>query len=177
LFEQTCSSNKKAVCGALKPAKVNFNQILLAQPISIHVCCPGDENNLADMAVRHAAVVDLFKRQCPKGACVEEVVPIRGRGKRKCAWRVRYGRDINQRFFQMGGEQLARNIIKFHPNNTEIVEKTRVMYPSFIELVHSILCDCNVSQTASRSIKKCDSVNVNVEENLVNLKLEEDLQE
>ncbi|CAH1378886.1 unnamed protein product, partial [Tenebrio molitor] len=26
-----------------------------AQPISIHVCCPGDENNLADMAVRHAA--------------------------------------------------------------------------------------------------------------------------
>jgi hypothetical protein len=163
---------------AYKPAKVNFNQIVLAPPIFIHVCCPGDENDLGDMAVRHAAAVDLFKRQCPEGACVEEVVPIRGRGKRKCAWRVRYRRDINQRSFQIGGEQLARNIIKFHPNNTEILEKTRVMYPPFIELVYSILCDCNVSQTASRSIKKCDSVvNVKVEENLVNLKLEEDLQE
>jgi hypothetical protein len=130
------------------------------------------------MAVRHAAAVNLFKRQCPEGACVEEVIPIRGRGKRKCSWRVRYRRDMNQRFLQMDGEQLARNIMNRQPNNTAIVEKTRVMYPPFIELVYSIRCACNVSQTASRSTKRCDSVvNLKVEENLANLKLEEDLQE
>ncbi|CAH1380338.1 unnamed protein product [Tenebrio molitor] len=90
-----------------------------AHPIyEIHVNCPGDENDLADMALRHAAAVNLFKRQCPEGACVEEVIPIRGRGKRKCSWRVRYRRDMNQRFLQMDGEQLARNIMNRQPNNT-----------------------------------------------------------
>jgi hypothetical protein len=85
---------------------------------------------------------------------------------------------MNQRFLQMDGEQLARNIMNRQPNNTAIVEKTRVMYPPFIELVYSIRCACNVSQTASRSTKRCDSVvNLKVEENLANLKLEEDLQE
>jgi hypothetical protein len=87
------------------------------------------------MAVRHAAAVDLFKRQCPKGACVEEVVPIRGRGKRKCAWRVRYRRDINQRFFQMGGEQLARNILKFHPNNTEYIHRISIFDPMRLQCI------------------------------------------
>jgi hypothetical protein len=138
---------------AYKPAKVNFNRIVLAHPIAVHVNCPGDENDLADVAVRHAAAVDLFKRQCPVGACVEEVVSIRGTGRKNCAWRVRYTRDMNRRFLQMNGEQLALDIMNLQPNNTTIVEKTRSIFPPFIELVYSYRCRCNVSRTASVSIK------------------------
>jgi hypothetical protein len=112
-----------------------------------------------------------------RGMC-GEVVPIRGRGRKKCAWRVRYTRDMNRRFLQMNGEQLALDIMNLQPNDTTIVEKTRSIFPLFIELVYSCRCRCNVSRTASVSIKRCDSVvNLKVEENLANLKLEEDLQE
>jgi hypothetical protein len=65
-----------------KPAKVNFNRIVLAHPIAVHVNCPGDENDLADVAVRHAAAVDLFKRQCPLGACVEKLFPLEEKEKK-----------------------------------------------------------------------------------------------
>ncbi|EFA07945.1 hypothetical protein TcasGA2_TC005526 [Tribolium castaneum] len=150
----------------------------MAQAIFVHVNCPGNDNDMADAAARHAAAVDLFTRQCPLAASVEEVVGIRGRGRKKCRWRVRYTRNMNAGYLQMDGEQLVLDIMNNKPNNTEIVEKTRSVYPPFIELIYSCGCRCNVSPTSSMPIKRCDSVvNLKVEENLVNLKLEEDLQE
>jgi hypothetical protein len=81
-------------------------------------------------------------------------------------------------------EQMALAIINAHPNNTQIIEKTRNDYPPSIEIVYSGTCQCSISPNASRSIKRCvsvetidkDFVNLKVE-NLVNLKLEENLQE
>lgn len=161
-----------------KPEKVHFNQIVLALVSEIHINCPGDEEDISDINVRRNAATRFFERHCPEGALVEEVSPIKGRGKRTCAWRVRYKKNLNTSFRQINGEELARSIIKGHPNNTHILEKTRVMCPLFIEILYSIECNCHVSKTASRSIKRCDSViNVKVEENLANLKLEVNLQE
>jgi hypothetical protein len=161
---------------AYKPAKVNLNRNVLANLVHIH--CPGNDNDMADAAARHAAAVDLFTRLCPVAASVEEVVGIRRRGRKKCAWRVRYTRNMNAGYLQMDGEQLVWDIRNNKPNNTEIIEKPRSLYPPFIELIYSCGCRCDVSPTASMPIKRCDSVvNLKVEENLANLKLEEHLQE
>ncbi|XP_044272499.1 uncharacterized protein LOC123016272 [Tribolium madens] len=149
----------------------------MAKAIFGHIHCPGNDNDMADAAARQAAALDLFKRQCLLAASVEEVVGIRGRGRNKCKWRVRYTRNTNTGYLQMDGEQLALDIMNRKPNNTEIVEKFRCLYPPFIELTYSCRCRCNVSRTSSMPIKRCDSVvNLKVEENLANLK-KEDLQE
>lgn len=163
---------------AYEPAKVNLNRIVLAYPVFIHVNCPGNDNDIADAAARLAAAVDLFRRQCPLGAFVEEVIPIRGRGRKKCAWRVRYIRDIKPEFIQISDKQLELDIMNRQPNNTIIIENSRCVFPSFIELVYSCRCQCKVSRRANMSIEKCDFVvNIKVEENLANLKLEKDPQE
>lgn len=82
----------------------------------------------------------VTRNLCPVGARVSELVGIRKKGGYKCAWRVRYLRDGHE---NIDAQLLDHEILNVHPQNTEIVSKSRT-FPPGLEFDYSIRCRCSV---------------------------------
>ncbi|RZB73470.1 hypothetical protein BDFB_013774 [Asbolus verrucosus] len=107
-----------------------------------------------------------------RGTCGVSGGNKKRKGKEKCACRVQYTRDMAPEFANIGSEELVLQISNFHPNNTTVIKKRRILFPPAMETVYSVGCQCKVSPNAGMSIKKTASVET-INADFVTSKVEE----
>lgn len=106
----------------------------------VRIRCPRD--NYEEMRTREEAALFLFKSLCPAEASVCKITGIRGQGKYKCAWRVRYGRNGNE---EVISDSMMRRFLSLKPNNTVIID-TKPLHNTDLLVDYSMICSCPLSQ-------------------------------